>query len=151
MIITAEYLAQYTYLESALKRIERRLKHFNDNPLKTEHGVVKSTRKDFTYAQCHLVISGTKIKSESKRHIITSQIEIDLMGNYQLYTDMKLDIERFIETVKDLEIKDILSKRYMDNLTYEEIGRDLGYDRTTISKKVDKFLNQQQVSHNSHT
>lgn len=59
-----------------------------------------------------------------------------------------LKIERFISAVEDSEIKLIMRYRFLDLKQWDEIGKELHSDRTTVSKKMRKYL---EVSHNSHT
>ena len=140
MIITRDFLAQYTYLESEIKRMKRRLKHFKNHPLDSEHGVVSGSMKSFPYAQCHFVVSAPKIKSNEEREKLISQLMIDLAGNIRLFEDMQLDIELFIESLTDLEERTIFNMYYVEKVKMEEIGERLGYDRSTISKKIDRVL-----------
>lgn len=142
LLITLEYLAQYTYLESQIKRLERKMEYYKNNPVKSEHGVVSGSMGNFPYAKCHFVITGPNVKSDEERKKLVSQLLIDIKGNKQLYKDMKLEIEIFIQSISNVEIKEIFERKYIDNETYEEIGNKLGYDRTTISKKIDKYLGQ---------
>lgn len=151
MVITREYLAQYIYLESCIKSIERRLKYFKTHPLTSEHGVVSGSRKNYPYIGCHFVISGSNIKSDEERKKIVKQLQIDIYGNKQMYEDMQLDIEYFIESLDDVKDKTILRLKYIDRYTDEQIGSELGYDRSSISKKIDRILEKVQLSHNSHS
>lgn len=151
MIITREFLAQYVYLDSYIKSIRRRLKYFEKHPVLAEHGVVSGSMKEFPYAECHFVVSGPKVKSDSERKRIVNQLIIDLHSHEQLYEDMKLDIELCIDSLENIEDKVILRLKYIDNWTYERIGEELGYDRTTISKRIDKIIGKIEVSHNSHS
>lgn len=140
MVLTREYLANYVYLDSQIKRMRRRLKYFETHPLLAEHGVVSGSMRSFPYAQCHFVVAGSNIKSDEERKKKISQLLVDLNGNKRLYEDMKLDIEYEIEKITDLEIKTILQRKYIDRVSDGRIGRELGYDRSTISKKIDKYL-----------
>lgn len=151
MEITREFLAQYIYLDSYIKSIKRRLKYFEKHPILAEHGVVSGSMKNFPYSQCHFVVSGPNVKSDEERKRIVNQLVVDLHGNEQLYEDMKLDIECFIESLDDIEDKAILRLKYIDKWTDEQIGSDLGYDRSTISKKIDKIITRSELSHNSHS
>ncbi|MCR5754494.1 MAG: DUF1492 domain-containing protein, partial [Acetatifactor sp.] len=128
-----------------------RLKYFEKHPVLAEHGVVSGSMKNFPYAQCHFVVSGPNVKSDSERKRIVNQLIVDLHGHEQLYEDMKLDIECFIESLDDIEDKAILRLKYIDKWTDEQIGSDLGYDRSTISKKIDKIITRSELSHNSHS
>lgn len=151
MVITREYLAQYIFLESHIKSIRRRLKYFKNHPVKAEHGVVAGSMEEFPYAQCHFVVSGPNIKSNEERKKVISQLIVDLKAHERLYDDMQLDIECFIESLEKIEDKTILRLKYIDRYTDEEIGRELGYDRSTISKKIDKILDNVEHSPNSQS
>lgn len=151
MVITREYLAQYIYLESHIKSIERRLKYFKTHPITSEHGVVSGSMENFPYVACHFVVSGANVKSDVERKKIVSQPLIDLEGNKRQYEDMQLDIECFIESLDSIEDKTILRLKYIDRYTDEQIGNELGFDRSTISKRIDKILEKEELSHNSHS
>ena len=49
------------------------------------------------------------------------------------------DIEEFIEKQENPEIRIILRMYYSEGLTQEEIGRKLGYSRSGIEKKINRF------------
>lgn len=148
-MITREYLAQYTYLESQIKAMERKLKYYEKHPLLAEHGVVKGSMGNFPYAQCHFVVAAPNVKSDEERKQKISQLLIDVQGNKQLYEDMKLDIEHFIENISDLEMKTIMQMKFVDNLSLDKIGEKLNYDKSSISKKIDRFLKYNEDSTNS--
>jgi len=142
MKLTKEYLATYTYLESEIKRIRRRIKYYEKNPLTSEYGIVKGSLKQFPFTECHFVVSGANVKSNEEREKPVRQLLIDLKGNERLFEDMKLEIECFLEKLgsEQVEIKQILYYRYVERWPYEDIAKELSYDRTTIQKKIDKFL-----------
>jgi len=148
-----EYLEHYAYINSQIKETKRKLKYYRNHPLKSEHGVVKGSMNMHPYAKCHFVISAPKVKSRQERDIAIAQLNAQLEYNQTLYEDMKLDVELFIEGMlnKDLEIKTILSMKYINGLTDEQIGNQLGFERSTISKKIEKFFVENQLSHNSHS
>lgn len=153
MIITREYLANYVYLESRIKSIRRRLRYFEQHPLTASHGVVKGSMNGFPYTAKHFVVSGAEVKSDTERNQTVSQLIVDLKRNEQLFEDMKLDIEMFIENSENLNIEEqtILRLKYIDRFTDEQIGSELGYDRSSISKKIDKIIEKCEVSHNSQS
>ena len=142
MKLTREYLATYTYLESEIKRLRRRIKYYDDNPLTSEYGIVKGSLQQFPYTECHFVVSGANVKSNEEREKAVIQLLIDLKGNEQLFEDMKLEIECFLENLgpEQVEIKQILYYRYVERWSYDEIAKEMSYDRTTVQKKIDKFL-----------
>ena len=140
MKLTREVLAQYVYLESEIKRLDRKMDYYKKNPIKSEHGVVSGSMNSFPYAQCHFVISGPNVKSDSERKKIINQLLIDLEGNKQLYVDMKLDMDVAIEEIEDAEIRIILQHKYIDRWTDERIAKEINCSRRDIGYKIDKFL-----------
>jgi hypothetical protein len=142
MKLTREYLATYTYLESEIKRLRRRIKYYENNPLTSEYGIVKGSLKQFPFTECNFVVSGANVKSNEEREKMIRQLLIDLKGNEQLFEDMKLEIECFLEKIppEEIEIKRILLMKYIERKTENEIAVELGYDRRSIGKKVDRFI-----------
>lgn len=51
--------------------------------------------------------------------------------------------EAFIDSIEDSEIRTMLRLYYINGETQEEIGRKMHYDRSTISKKIEKFWDEQ--------
>lgn len=145
MKLTREYLASYTYLESEIKRLRRRIKYYENNPLTSEYGIVKGSLKQFPFTECHFVVSGANVKSNEEREKMVLQLLIDLKGNEQLFEDMKLEIECFLEKlpVEEVEIKHILAMKYVERVSEGEIANELGYERRAIGKKIDRFLSKQ--------
>lgn len=144
-ILTREYLETYAYLESEIKRIQRRLKYYEAHPAQAAYGVVKGSMQQFPFTECHFVVSGPTIKSTEQRNKAVRQLAIDLKGNQQLFEDMKLDIEAFLESIPpdDVEMKHILALKYVERKTDEEIGNELGFSRRAIGDKIDRFLKKQ--------
>lgn len=52
------------------------------------------------------------------------------------------DIEQFILNIDDSEMRQIIEYRCVQCKKWEDIGDILGYDRTTVSKKYDAYLNE---------
>lgn len=142
MKLTREYLATYTYLESEIKRLRRRIKYYENNPLTSEYGIVRGSLQQFPFTECHFVVSGANVKSNEEREKMVRQLLIDLKGNEQLFEDMKLEIECFLEKLplEEIEIKQILLMKYVERKTENEIAVELGYERRSIGKKIDRFL-----------
>lgn len=147
MILTKEYLADYKYLRSMIKSMERRLKYYENHPLTSSHGVVNGSMQSFPYAACHFVVSGASVKSSEEREKTINQLMIDLEGNKRLFEDMKLDIETFIFDNPGLSIEEqtILRLKYVDEWTFEKIGEELGYDKSAISRKIDVILDRMET------
>ena len=51
-----------------------------------------------------------------------------------------LAIERYIESVEDVEIRNIMRYRFLDLYTWDMIAELMYMDRSTVSKKVKRYL-----------
>lgn len=140
--LSREYLETYIYLESEIKRIRRRIQYYADHPSSQISGVVKGSLPNFPYTECHFVVSGPSIKSSDEREKNIHQLAIDLSGNEQMFSDMKLDIETFLEhlPISMIEIKHILALKYVERMTDEEIAEKTYMSRRTLNRKIDRFL-----------
>lgn len=53
-------------------------------------------------------------------------------------------MEIFLDKVEDPEMRQILRYRYEDGMTHEQIAEKMGYSRTAIQKKEERFWNEQE-------
>lgn len=149
-MVTKESLENYLLIPAAIRRIDRKITYYQNHPLQTTYGSVKGSMPNFPYAECHFAVGVADAKDENARNIKVQQLMIDLLRNKKKYEDMKLEIELFIESITDLELKEMFNMRYIDLIKTEDIAKHFGYERTLINKKIVNYLEKQKVSHNSH-
>lgn len=132
--------------------MRRRITYFERHPLSGVHGVVKGSMSGYPFAECHFVISAPSIKSAEERNVLINQLSIDLAGNLLLFEDMKLDIEEFIEKsdLLNMEEQTIFRLKYIEGLSYEKIGEEIGYEKSSISKKIDAVFGRISESFPAH-
>ena len=150
MILSRDNMEKYTRLENEINRVNRKLNYYANNPIGGSHGVVKGSMGGFPYAERHFVVGAPDVKSNEERHKKVMNLVMELSKKKKEYENLKLDIDIAIEEIEDEEIRQIIQCKYIDKLTDSKIGAMLGYDRSTISKKLDRFF-ANQVSHNSHS
>ena len=149
MVLSRENMEKYLKLENEIKRINRKLDYYANNPVFGQHGVVRGSMSEFPYVQCNFTVGAPDVKTTEDRHKKVQNLIIELRHRKKEYEDLQLDIDFAIEEIKDIEMRQILQYKYIDRMTDSEIGEILGYDRSTISKKMEKFFDNQ-LSHNSH-
>lgn len=68
------------------------------------------------------------------------------------YLDELMRIEDILDKIDDVEVRALARMRYIQNMRWEDIGKEVNMDRTSCSKKVRKYLKNMelQLSHNSH-
>ena len=94
---------------------------------------------------------GGPIKIKGGEENAVNQLVTDLKRNECVFEDMKPDIESFLENTEVLTMGEqtVLRLKYVDGFTDEQIGEELGYDRSTISRKIDKIVKKCDVAHHS--
>ena len=150
MVLSRENMEKYSKLENEINRINRKLDYYANNPVGGCHGVVRGSMKRFPYAASHFVVGAPDVKTTDERHKKVRSLIIELGEKKKEYEDFQLDIDFAIEDIEDMEIRQIFQYKYIEHMTDAEIGKVLGYDRSTISKKLDRFF-ENQLSHNSHS
>ena len=148
-MVTKESLENYLLIPAAIRRIDRKITYYQNHPLQTTYGSVKGSMPNFPYAECHFAVGVADAKDENARNIKVQQLMIDLLRNKKKYEDMKLEIELFIESIDDLEMKEIFNMKYIDLVGEVEIAKKFGYERSTINKKCSNYLERLKLSHNS--
>lgn len=139
--MTKQYLEDYLLLEKSIKRCEQKLKYYLEHPIKTVSGTVMSSMAEYPYCLTHLTISATDDpKAEKQRNELIKTLTLEIAYNMQKYEEKRLYIDLFIESIEDLTIKEIINQKYLEGKTYEMIGQDLGYEQSTIAKKLDTYF-----------
>lgn len=147
-MVSREFLEQYAAITSNLRSLERRKKYYEDHPLLQEHGVVRGSMVDFPFTETHIVVSGTSVnaKSAEQRKAEINQNLVDIEVNRLVLEDMKLEIERFInKSVRGAENKAIFRLHFIDGRTLQQIGDELHMDKSTVSRRIDNVLAEQQA------
>lgn len=117
-------LSQYYYLKQEVEDLENRIKEFGD-------GVRSMQIKDVAVSSSHK----NKSVQETKVELVSMLIEKRISALEQY-----LEIERYIEEVEDVEIRNIMRYRYLDLLKWEEIGAKVFLDRSSVAKKLRRYL-----------
>lgn len=133
--MTEKDLSRYYNLKREVQDLEERIAEFGS-------GVKSAQIKD-------VAVSGSKsIKSiqETKVELVSllKEKRISALEEY-------LAIERYIESVEDVEIRNIMRYRFLDLMKWEEIGEKLYQDRTWVAKKVRKYLNGEKKAHKARS
>lgn len=117
-------LSKYYNLKREVQDLEERIAEFGS-------GVKSTPIKEVSVSSSH----STKSIQETKVELVAMYTEkrIEALEQY-------LAIERYIEDIEDVEIRNIMRYRFLDLMKWEDIAEKVFQDRTTISKKVRRFL-----------
>lgn len=98
------------------------------------------------------VITGMPFGSKTSDNVARHSCEIvdlerELTAKRQTYIRRANEIEKYIESIEDSEIRQIFRLRHAEGLKWEEIAGEMSVHRTTVSRKYYKYL---KVAHNAH-
>lgn len=78
---------------------------------------------------------------ELSRDIEAAERKKELLKERQRKAQQEeLRILEFINSVNDSFIRRAMQYRYIDGLSWEEVGKRVNYDRSTLSKLVNKYI-----------
>ena len=124
-MITEEKLGQLIALRSEVKAIKKQIER-RKGMAKYQADIVKGSMSEFPYSEVHIPDPlSEKLKRKEER------LELEIA-----------EIEFFIDTIDDPMMRTIIRYRYSLGMTYQEIGFEVGYEQSTVKKKIDKFLEQ---------
>lgn len=141
-MISKDILIQYSDLLEEIKDVRHRIDVLEEQIAKFEQKGYSETDvvKGGAGGIQTFKIEGFPYEKYSKkktllysRKAILETLEFDLL-------DMTNDVETYIASVNNSEMRRILTMRFINNMNFDQIGKILGYDRTSISKKIDRFL-----------
>lgn len=64
-----------------------------------------------------------------------------LNAKIEKYTEELIRIESIIDKIEDIEIRAIARMRFINLMRWEDIGEAVHQERTTVAKKLKKYLN----------
>ena len=95
------------------------------------------------------IATGTSDKTASLAIAIREVEELYDIKLKELYL-VRARIERYINTIDDVELRLIVRLRCINNMFWGDIGAEMGMDRRTASRKYYKFIKENKVAHNAH-
>lgn len=121
--MTEKELSKYYYLTIEIKDIEERITKFGNGVVSKEFdNEIRGTGKRETIQEKYMELKSLYIEKR-----------IDALEEY-------IKIEKYISDVEDPEIRLIMRLRFLDLKDWDKIGAKLKYDRTSVSKKVRRYI-----------
>lgn len=143
MILTKELLEEYGRAKKLIEETQRKIDYYSKIRIKSEHGVVQGSMKEYPYAPRHLVLSGSDIKSDEARQEKLQQLLITLVERQRYYEGLEIDVAYAIEQIEDADVRQIIEMRYVQKMSDKEIAQEMCYNRETISRKINNYLKNQ--------
>lgn len=136
-----KYRALCSEIESMRAELEK---------LEQEQETIRDTTKSYTTGKPVTIMIQGRVYTkafEDKYNALLKNLYMKLADRIAA----KEKIEEWIDTL-DAEIRTIVRMVYINNMEHEEVASELGYERSSITKKLSRFWAAYglQLSHNSH-
>ena len=138
--MTKERLEQLISLRAEIKELNKEITEIRqrNNDMVTDK--VKGSSHEYPYVQTNIMIKGYDLKGARKRRAAIHKKQILLEKRMVEAQLLEADIAEFINSIHDSEMRRIFHARYEIGMTWEQVGKEMHCDRTTVEKKVSKYL-----------
>lgn len=103
---------------------------------------VTGSSHNFPYIKRHYTIEGYSQRYYKKQAILYKKLSV---LNEELINE-RLEIEDWLEGVKDNTLNLILRLKYINGMTWEQIGKELGYSSRAVRFKHSRFWRSMQTN-----
>lgn len=138
---------QLEQLRHLVKEIELLKKQIADAEaaIDTVSDTVTGSSRSFPYTQHIIRITGIDIQGHNRK---IRRLKATLGRRLEKLISVREELEEYIASIPDSEIRQILTLRYVEGLSWQQIAMKLGTagDGSTERKKHDRFLNFSRIS-----
>ena len=134
--MTLEYLRSYKSKKEEIDELAYKLDHIADDDNLVGNDVIFDYRSGYPQPQA---VVGT---DQEKYHRLSRRWR----NRKALLEEECLQVEEFVESISDSLTRRIFRMCYLDGYTQKQVADKMNLDRSTVTKKIDKYL---KVSPNS--
>lgn len=128
--MTKEELIQYSDLKTEIKKLERRIEK-----VKKQSEMISDVVQNGYKGRA--IISGYDYQRKRK----LNKLEAILQERHDKAVQMQADIETYINTIPESNMRQIFEHRYIDNMNWIQIMHEMEYKaESTARMKHDKYL-----------
>lgn len=134
--MSKEELSKYVTYKKRIEKLQSDIMDLEERDIDVVSGKVKGSMKDFPYTERRFSVQMELPAEVEKVHkqIVKKRREAD-----ELEARM-LEIEDFIDSIEDVQVKSIFEYRYLEGMSQAVVGKKMGLDRSRISRKIDDYL-----------
>lgn len=129
-------LIQYNDIQAEIKDLEKRIEKVKTKSKQIEHDMVRGSSDSFPYTQHNFNIEGVSYKNSP----MLIEYKASLKRFNKKLLEMLNDVEKYIQTVEDSRIRQILRYKYMDNLNWIQIGHVMKSTADGIRMEYKRFF-----------
>lgn len=140
--MTKKELEQYCKLKREIVTINKRLDSLRDRNVPVVVGKVMASGKEFPYLPGRVSV---QMSDPKVNEAISRTIDI-LSGRLVRCNVLMSEIEEFINSIGDSELRQIFTLRYIEGMKLKDIAAEVDEDLSGVGKKITAYL---QLSNNS--
>ena len=134
--MTREQMEAYRSKKEEIEELRERLKHLGRGDSALDSSVINDYRKGYPQPQAVVGVNWSRIRAARTRYENRiAKLEQECS-----------EVEEFIESIEDSMMRRIFRLYYIDGLSQKSVAKAVNLDRSSISRKIDKFF---KVAHNS--
>lgn len=133
---------EYRKLKHEQTLLHQRIKKLKEKDVPIVAGKVKASSQNFPYMEQRISVQMSE-PATAARLVQMQQIYEERQKKIE---QQMLEIEKFIDKIRDSETRQIFEMRFIEGRNLREIAEKMNQDRSSIGKKINNFL---QLSHNS--
>lgn len=134
--MTKKELEQYCKMKKEVAYLEERLENLREKDVPVVRGTVQASSKDHLCIMQRISVQMYEPKINDERNEV-----ITILEDRQRRCEKKmLEIECYINKIKDAELRQIFEMRYMEGKKLREIAKVLNLDLSGIGKKIGNYL-----------
>ena len=140
--VTKEEMSQLSDLREEINELEQDILNLNrySQTGRVVTDKVQASSRDFPYTQTTLKITGIEYKGDKRKKKKIAEKRRIINKRRTKAEALEKRITEYISSVPDSRIRRMMEYKYEKGYTWEQIGKLLHCDRTTVEKTVAKYI-----------
>lgn len=128
--MTRESLESYRSKKAEIAELHNALLHIGDGDTMFGHDTILDYRSGYPVPQAVVGVDWDKVSKTENRYL----------NRLNVLKEECQEVEDFVESISDSLTRRIFRMYYVEGLSQKEIARNVHMDKSSISRKIDKFL-----------
>lgn len=138
--MTKEKLEQLANLRAEINEIKGEITVLEKRKGNMISDKVQASMKDFPFTRIMVKIQGCDVAADDRKSKRLHRKEMLLRCRKTQCEELEAEITEYINSVRNSGTRRIMHYRYVKGCTWEQIGKIFHADRTTVERKVSKYL-----------
>lgn len=129
-------LEQYFKLKKEIGYLQNRLNRLYGRDIPVVAGKVQASERSYPCIRKHVSVQMYEPEANDKLNKVIAILE----ERQRRCNEKMLEIERYIDSIRDSELRQIFGMRYIEGMKLREIADKVNLDLSVISKKITSYI-----------